>query len=169
MKKYATISLFIFWAVTVAVTVAGLLSYNKAQITALNSDGTAKIGNITGVDAEAATLALSKTELAKHNSRQNCWLLISGKIYDVTNFIKQHSGGAGEIIPTCGTDATAAYASRGGTGSHSSSAQAMLAAYYIGDLNQTVTTSPSNSASKAISSPNPVLPSGSVGDDEEDD
>lgn len=114
-------------------------------------------------------LALTSGELAKHNSSNSCWLLISGKIYDVTSFLNQHPGNASTILPTCGTDATAAYASRGGTGSHSSSATAMLSAYYIGDLNQTVTTSPTNPNSPPVANPNFNPPSGGDDDDEFDD
>ncbi len=146
MKKYVTISLFVFWAITVAVITAGLVLYNQnTETTKINTN-------------KGSNLLLSKTELNKHNNRQSCWLLISEKIYDVTSFLNGHPGGASTILPTCGTDATKAYASRGGTGSHSSSAYAMLADYYIGDLNQTVTTSPNNQNSPPIANPNPIQP-----------
>jgi len=115
--------------------------------------------------SSGATLVLSKTELAKHNSAQSCWLLISGKIYDATNFLNQHPGNASTILPTCGTDATAAYASRGGTGAHSSSATAMLADYFIGNLDQSVVTNPSNPGS--ISVPSPSIPP-RLGNDDDD-
>jgi len=117
--------------------------------------------------APSSTVKLTSVELAKHNSRQSCWLLISGKIYDVTNFLNQHPGNASTILPTCGTDATQAYATRGGTGSHSSSATAMLDAYYIGDLDQTVATSATNLASLPMPAPTSVPRSGD--DDDEDD
>ena len=104
------------------------------------------------------TLALTMAELAKHNSSSSCWLLISGKIYDVTSYLGQHPGGTSAILATCGTDATVAYSTRGGTGSHSASANAMLAAYYIGDLNQTVTTSPNNPTTPPVANPNPTTP-----------
>jgi len=61
-------------------------------------------------------------------------------------------------LPTCGTDATTIYANRGGTGAHSSSAHALLSAYYIGDLNQTVATSSSNPTTPPVANPNPTLP-----------
>ncbi|MFA5937218.1 MAG: cytochrome b5-like heme/steroid binding domain-containing protein [Candidatus Paceibacterota bacterium] len=145
MKKYVTASLFIFWAITVAVIVAGLISYDtNNQSTNINS---ISFRNISGIDSSATSLMLSKNELSKHNSRQSCWLLISGKIYDITTYMNQHPGGVKEILPTCGTDATKAYTTRGGTGSHSSSATAMLTAYYIGDLGQTIT---ANSVNKNI-------------------
>lgn len=167
MKKYVTVSLFIFWGITVAVIVAGLISLNKNNKTIVgsNTNGVEQIGNITGVSAGANNLVLSSTELAKHNSGQSCWLLISGKIYDVTAFINSHPGGDRTILSSCGTDATVAFGTRGGTGSHSSSANAMLGDYYIGNLNQTVTTNPANRANRPVVNPNPTTPT-SRGDDD---
>jgi len=141
MKKYITISLFIFWAVTVAVVVAGLISYNNNQpINGTNNTGINQPNNITGVSSGTTTLVLSMAELARHNSRQSCWLLVSVKIYDVTSYINQHPGGASTILPTCGTDATVAYDTKGrpNGSSHSSNAETLLANYFIGNLNQTL-------------------------------
>lgn len=169
MKKYVTTSLFIFWVVTVAVMVAGLISYNNNQSTiGSNVGGINQPNNLTGVNSNAATLILSKTELAKHNSGKSCWILISGKIYDVTTYINQHPGGANEILPTCGTDATAAYDTKGRpNGSpHSSNAETLLANYLIGNLNQTITTSPNNPTTPPITNPNPTLPRSRDNDDD---
>jgi cytochrome b involved in lipid metabolism len=136
MKKFVTSSLFIFWAITVAILVAGLLSYNSTNQNNLVQNSTQTTKTVSG--GGKTSVKLTMIELVKHNSAQSCWLLISGKIYDVTPFFYQHPGGARTILPTCGTDATAAYADRGGTGSHSAAAYAMLADYFIGDLNQTI-------------------------------
>lgn len=140
MKKYITISLFIFWAVTVAVIVAGLISYDRKLSTTPNTGGINQPDNITGIGSSVSSLVLSKTELAKHNSSQSCWLLISNKIYDVTTYLNQHPGNASTILPTCGTDATMAYDTKGRPdGSpHSSNAESLLANYFIGNLNQTL-------------------------------
>lgn len=151
MKKYITISLFIFLSVTVSVLTAGLISRDKnSQLI---------VGLNTSVATTTTNLILSSAELYKHNSGKSCWLLISGKIYDVTTFLNQHPGGASTILPTCGTDATVAYDTKGGTRSHSSSATAMLAAYYIGNLDQTITTSSANQTNPPLANPNaPTIP-----------
>ena len=142
MKKYVTISLFIFWAITVAIITAGLISLNKNEPAITNNNTDQPINTTSGakstLPATSTKLGLTLTELKKHNSSKSCWLLVSDKIYDVTSFLNKHPGNASTILPNCGTDATAAYVTRGGTGSHSNSTYAMLVSYYIGDLNQTV-------------------------------
>jgi cytochrome b involved in lipid metabolism len=181
MKKYVTISMFIFWAVVVAVIVAGLISSNKNNnqtITGSTADATGTVSNITGVSPSVATLALSMTELAKHNSSSSCWLLISGKIYDVTNFIIQHPGGEGTILSSCGTDATVAFNTKDRPNGrpHSANANAMLADYFIGNLNQVLklnsgknTTTPAKTNSSTQAKPNAVAVPSESNDDEFDD
>jgi L-lactate dehydrogenase (cytochrome) len=48
-------------------------------------------------------------ELAKHNSRQSCWLAIHGEIWDATGFLEQHPGGANLILKLAGKDASDEY------------------------------------------------------------
>lgn len=45
-------------------------------------------------------------EFSKHNSREDQWILINGKVYDVTNFAKRHPGGAKILNHFAGEDAT---------------------------------------------------------------
>ncbi len=135
MKKYVTISLVIFGIILIILITAGLNTGNKTT-TASNS-APATVPTKTNKKI-TATLALTTAELTKHNSAQSCWLLISGKIYDVTSFLGQHPGGINTILPNCGTDATVAFDTKGGRGSHSQRANAMLISYYLGNLNQTI-------------------------------
>lgn len=133
MKKYITTSLFIFVAIVVGVAIVSLIFPNsKSNQSAINNPVSGVNSGTTGTN-----LILSIAELAKHNSASNCWLLINGKIYDVTSFLYQHPGNAGTILPTCGTDATVAYDTKGRPNGrpHSANANAMLADYFIGNLN----------------------------------
>jgi cytochrome b involved in lipid metabolism len=170
MKKYVTLSLFIFWAITVAVITAGLITYNKGNRSVLvpntNNPNLTSTTSGSNPSANKSSVVLTMKELAKHNSSQSCWLLISGKIYDVTSFLNLHPGNASTILPTCGTDATKAYNTKGSRGRpHSSSAQAMLNDYFIGNLNQTISTNSTNPTNLSASNPNTSLTSNEENDD----
>lgn len=45
-------------------------------------------------------------EVRKHNSKKDCWVIIHNKVYDVTDFIDDHPGGAAIILKYAGKDAT---------------------------------------------------------------
>ncbi|OCH96537.1 hypothetical protein OBBRIDRAFT_765365 [Obba rivulosa] len=53
--------------------------------------------------------AWSLEEIAKHHTRSSCWVVIKNKVYDVTEFLPEHPGGAQIILKYGGRDATAAY------------------------------------------------------------
>jgi cytochrome b involved in lipid metabolism len=37
-------------------------------------------------------------EIVKHKSRDSCWVVISGQVYDLTEFLDDHPGGAAVIL-----------------------------------------------------------------------
>jgi len=45
-------------------------------------------------------------EVSKHNSKESCWTVIRGEVYDLTNWIDKHPGGADKILKLCGKDGT---------------------------------------------------------------
>ncbi len=78
-------------------------------------------------------------DISQHNNKEDCWLAINGKIYNVTDFIASgdHPGGEA-ILQGCGQDATVLFETRPmGSGTpHSDSARVLLNNYYIGNLQQ---------------------------------
>jgi hypothetical protein len=73
-------------------------------------------------------------DVSQHASTTSCWLLIDGRVYDVTTYLRSHPGGARTITPWCGKEATEAFATEDGRGEHSTSAYQQLDDYYLGNL-----------------------------------
>ncbi|KAF9401248.1 hypothetical protein BGX21_002269 [Mortierella sp. AD011] len=46
------------------------------------------------------------SQVASHNSENDCWVIIHDKVYDVSNFLNDHPGGKKIILKNAGTDAT---------------------------------------------------------------
>ncbi|KAF3439814.1 hypothetical protein FNV43_RR18092 [Rhamnella rubrinervis] len=69
-------------------------------------------------------------EVAKHNHKKDCWLIISGKVYDVTNFLDEHPGGDEVLLLAAEKDATEDFEDVG----HSDNARSMMEQYYIGKV-----------------------------------
>lgn len=80
-------------------------------------------------------------EIGKHNKKEDCWLVIKGRVYDVTKFIAlgQHPP---VIEMGCGKDATTLFETRttetgkkiGSGKPHSQKAKELLQNYYLGEL-----------------------------------
>ncbi|NWX03435.1 CYB5B protein, partial [Caloenas nicobarica] len=78
-------------------------------------------------------------EVGKRNSSREAWLVIHGRVYDVTRFLEEHPGGEEVLLEQAGRDATESFEDVG----HSTDAREMLKQYYIGEVHP-VRTSLSN-------------------------
>lgn len=144
MKKISTISLFIFGVVVTAILVAGLVFYQNGKNGAINKPVNVAADTISK-NSTTGKLTLNMEEIAKHNNKNDCWMLISGNVYNITSFFGSHPGGNRVMEKTCGTDATDAYLTKDpnantttGGQDHSARAREMLKDYYLGALNQTI-------------------------------
>ncbi|KAL6952521.1 hypothetical protein U1Q18_020457 [Sarracenia purpurea var. burkii] len=79
-----------------------------------------------GGDGKVFTLA----EISDHNKANDCWLLIGGKVYNVTKFLEDHPGGSEALLSATGKDATNDFEDVG----HSSTARAMMGECYVGEF-----------------------------------
>jgi hypothetical protein len=83
----------------------------------------------TAPDTDGRDIALSEVE--QNASAESCWVAIDGDVFDLTDWIPQHPGGADRIEALCGTDGTAQFEGQhGGQGGPES----QLEEYRIGEL-----------------------------------
>jgi hypothetical protein len=131
-KKILTVSVILGW--TAVFLVFGILYFSTVP-------PASAIGAAIPVPGSPGVL-LTPAEVAKHDSAGSCWVIIGGKVYDLTSYILIHPGGAGQILPSCGKDGTTAYATKNSGVPHSSYAVSLLNAYYLGDTGAAVTLTP---------------------------
>merc|ERR1712070_705300 len=48
----------------------------------------------------------SLDEVAKHNTKSDCWVVVNGEVLNVTNFLSSHPGGELAIVTFAGKDAS---------------------------------------------------------------
>ncbi|KAK9270458.1 hypothetical protein L1049_026038 [Liquidambar formosana] len=78
--------------------------------------------------AEQRVFTLS--QIAQHKSKKDCWLVINGRVVDVTKFLEEHPGGDEVLIESAGKDATKSFEDIG----HSKAAHNLLLKYQVGVL-----------------------------------
>ena len=72
----------------------------------------------------------SRLEVAKHNTTEDCWIIIQTKVYDVTKYLTRHPGGD-ILFQHAGTDCTTHFVQA----AHSTNAIKILNKFEIGKLN----------------------------------
>ena len=53
--------------------------------------------------------AYSSEDVAKHASKDDLWVIIDGKVYDLTEYADEHPGGADALARNAGGDATTGF------------------------------------------------------------
>jgi cytochrome b involved in lipid metabolism len=69
------------------------------------------------------------SEVAKHNKKDDIWIIVDGKVYDVTTYVDDHPGGD-SILANAGADSSAGVHGP----QHPVSMWEVLKLYYIGDV-----------------------------------
>lgn len=55
-----------------------------------------------GEQSQAKGRMITLQDCKIHNKEEDCWLVISGKVYDVTEFLDEHPGGFDIVLAACG-------------------------------------------------------------------
>ncbi len=98
-------------------------------------------------------------EVAQHRTATDCWTVVDGRVYDLTEWVGRHPGGASAVTGMCGVDATAAY--QGKHGGEQGPAEA-LSRYQIGTLASAATTSATPAATPSASASASATPAAST-------
>ncbi len=135
-KRLVAVALTVFGALVVYILAAGLVFNNGSGSGGSLPAARTPVAAATSQPGQNATsAAIPASEVAKHNSRNDCWIIVEKKVYDITAHLRSHPGGSGIVTPYCGKEATSAFQTKGGIGgNHSSRAYAQLTPFYVGDL-----------------------------------
>ncbi|RHY35035.1 hypothetical protein DYB32_000439 [Aphanomyces invadans] len=49
---------------------------------------------------------IPREEIAQHNTEQDCWTILDGKVYNLTPYLRYHPGGIGKLMLSAGGDCT---------------------------------------------------------------
>lgn len=69
-------------------------------------------------------------EASEHNSAGDCWVVVNGKVYDVSSYLEEHPGGDDVLLQATGKDATNEFEDAG----HSNSARELMESFCVGEL-----------------------------------
>ncbi|XP_059052297.1 cytochrome b5-like [Achroia grisella] len=72
----------------------------------------------------------TRKEIEGRNHREDAAFVIDNVVYDVTQFLREHPGGAEALLDNAGADATRSFSDVG----HSHDARALMQKYAVGEL-----------------------------------
>ena len=132
-----------------AVIIISLISITPAN--AASSGGGSAPAPAPAQKPVSTNLPLTLDEVKKHNSADDCWSIIDGNVYDLTNWVNSHPGGSSRITSICGNDGSSNFL---GQHSNSNSAKSQLNRFELGKLvvaATTATPTPTTQATKQLS------------------
>lgn len=134
----------IIWIVILIVLIIGVYSYlkkpkqdnlnnmenNQNQTPNITENNASSTQNSATTEANQELKKITLSEIAKHNTKTDCWTTIDGKVYDLSNFVPNHPGGD-KILAICGIDGTEIFRNQH---DHNQKQADILVNLQIGDL-----------------------------------
>jgi len=133
--KYITLcSLFVFVAFFATLVFlpadTNFLNFsNNFRDTNLDTLDQLTPGSDTSTADNNLKVLLNIEEISKHNTANDCYLIVKGSVYSVATFIDKHSGGKQRILDMCGKEASTIFSAI-----HSNFAWNLLKDFYIGKI-----------------------------------
>ncbi len=107
---------------------------SDTETTVVEPADEAVVPEATAEEAPAVTTdtsVLSVENVALNDSEASCWTIVGGNVYDLTDWISSHPGGASRILGLCGIDGTSQFEGQHGG---SSSVEGTLESYLLGPI-----------------------------------
>ena len=77
--------------------------------TGSTTDFTDGVGVVDEDEGEASWKEWTADEVRKHNTREDIWMILYGKVYVVTHYLRYHPGGIDTLLKAAGKDGTALF------------------------------------------------------------
>ena len=119
MKKIVALTIILYVLAMGTMVIWGFFDKNNKEEQldsnqTLSPASTMQTPPMTNNQEQANKISLS--EVKKHNSPNDCWIIVNDKVYNVTNYLKLHPGGEDLLTAQCGNNATTAFSNQGGRG-----------------------------------------------------
>jgi cytochrome b involved in lipid metabolism len=75
--------------------------------------------------------SVSRQNVARHRSADDCWIIIADRVYNITHFLKDHPGGQAILLAYAGRDATREFETHH---QHSVQAIELMEKLYVADV-----------------------------------
>ena len=92
---------------TYTVNPSGILTEFVGKVHVVGGDNKAPFA-VMGSKPAVQIRGITMEEVKTHKQKNDCWVVIEGKVYDVTNYIRYHPGGD-ILLDAAGKDGTALY------------------------------------------------------------
>ncbi|KAF8303264.1 hypothetical protein DL93DRAFT_2067004 [Clavulina sp. PMI_390] len=87
----------------------GIISLAIVSLSSLYNSETVHLDKSANAPQTTDRGQISYDDLSAHNTPESAWILVNGKVYDVTEFLKKHPGGSVILLNHSGKDSTSAY------------------------------------------------------------